>query len=86
MQGKVNDAVRSDKWMQYEDVGEVVGWEVNTNKAMDFLSKHPEVILNPGSDPECITFIMQSGMAHYKCELMGAGLPGEGYSALMIYR
>jgi hypothetical protein len=86
MKGKVKDAVSSSKWSQIEGGQQVVGWKVNAKKAKEYLSKHPEVILNSGADSECITFIMQSGMAHYRCELMTTGSAGEGQSALMVYR
>ena len=53
---------------------------------MEYLSKHPEDILNKGSDADCITFIIRSGMSHYKCELHSTELLSDIHSALMVYR
>ncbi len=83
MIGKIKEAVSTSQWEQGDSV---VGMTVNTEKAMKYLSKYPEDILNKGSDADCITFIMRLDMSHYRCELMSTELTGEGQSALMVYR
>ena len=83
MKGKIKEAVNSDQWKQGNSV---VSMRINTEKAMKYLSKHHQDILGPGSDPDIITFVIQEGMTHYRCELRESELMGEGQSALMIYR
>ena len=83
MRGKIKEAFNSSQWKQGN---RVVGMQINTEKAMEYLSKHPEDILAPGSDPDVITFVIRYGLSHYRCELMSTELIGEGQSALMIYR
>jgi hypothetical protein len=87
MTGKLKEAVSSSSWEQGDSV---VGMKVNTEKAMEYLSKYPNDILNKMSDSDldadCITFIMRLNMSQYRCELMKTELTGEGQSALMVYR
>ena len=83
MRGKVKEAINSSQWKLGE---RVVGMKINTEKAKEYLSKHPEDILNSGADTECITFIIRSGMTHYKCELMNTELLDDIQSALMVYK
>ena len=83
MKGKIKEAVSSNQWKQGNSV---VGMRINTDKAMEYLSKHQQDILGPGPDPDIITFVIQEGMTHYRCELQESELTGEGQSALIIYR
>jgi hypothetical protein len=83
MKGKIKEAVSTNQWKQGDSV---VGMRINTDKAMEYLSKHHQDILATGDDPDVITFIIQEGMSHYKCELHKTELTEEGQSALMVYR
>ena len=83
MIGKIKEARSSSEWKQGDSV---VGMKVNTEKAMKYLSKHPEDIFGHAQSPDGIPFIIREGMAHYKCELIKTELLDDITSALLIYR
>ena len=83
MIGKIKEARSTSEWKQGNSV---VGMQVNTEKAMEYLSKHPEDMFGQAQNPDGIPFIIREGMAHYQCELINTELLDDISSALLIYR